>query len=178
MRSCWSPRASSTPVCWHASSSACTRCARSCCPNRCRVICKHTYIGHVSNVCVRGMVSFRWSMLILIASLFGGDVYVQIKYRSTILLLFVLCYYHYGTSFTHMQYCFVSQWQRYCLHWLLSTFLCLPSASQDHYDWGLRAIKSVLVVAGSLKREERSRPEEQVLTRHWGYTRLATTDFQ
>ncbi|KAK5608169.1 hypothetical protein CRENBAI_003200 [Crenichthys baileyi] len=38
-------------------------------------------------------------------------------------------------------------------------------SKQDHYDWGLRAIKSVLVVAGSLKREERSRPEEQVLMR-------------
>ncbi|CAG14563.1 unnamed protein product, partial [Tetraodon nigroviridis] len=35
----------------------------------------------------------------------------------------------------------------------------------DHYDWGLRAIKSVLVVAGSLKREDRSRPEAQVLMR-------------
>lgn len=34
---------------------------------------------------------------------------------------------------------------------------------QDHYDWGLRAIKSVLVVAGSLKREDRSKPEDQVL---------------
>ncbi|KAL7890701.1 hypothetical protein AOLI_G00001770 [Acnodon oligacanthus] len=38
-------------------------------------------------------------------------------------------------------------------------------SKQDHYDWGLRAIKSVLVVAGSLKREDRSHPEEQVLMR-------------
>ena len=36
---------------------------------------------------------------------------------------------------------------------------------QDHYDWGLRAIKSVLVVAGSLKRGDPSRPEDQVLMR-------------
>lgn len=38
-------------------------------------------------------------------------------------------------------------------------------SKQDHYDWGLRAIKSVLVVAGSLKRSDRSRPEDQVLMR-------------
>ena len=38
-------------------------------------------------------------------------------------------------------------------------------SKQDHYDWGLRAIKSVLVVAGSLKRSDRDRPEEQVLMR-------------
>ncbi|KAM4626866.1 dynein axonemal heavy chain 11-like [Discoglossus pictus] len=38
-------------------------------------------------------------------------------------------------------------------------------SKQDHYDWGLRAIKSVLVIAGSLKREDRSRPEDQVLMR-------------
>uniref|UniRef100_UPI00398F1A35 dynein axonemal heavy chain 11 n=1 Tax=Pristiophorus japonicus TaxID=55135 RepID=UPI00398F1A35 len=38
-------------------------------------------------------------------------------------------------------------------------------SKQDHYDWGLRAIKSVLVVAGSLKRGDRNRPEEQVLMR-------------
>ena len=38
-------------------------------------------------------------------------------------------------------------------------------SKQDHYDWGLRAIKSVLVVAGSLKRAERDRPEDQVLMR-------------
>ncbi|KAI5643131.1 dynein heavy chain and region d6 of dynein motor domain-containing protein [Phthorimaea operculella] len=38
-------------------------------------------------------------------------------------------------------------------------------SKQDHYDWGLRAIKSVLVVAGSLKRGDRYRPEDQVLMR-------------
>lgn len=36
---------------------------------------------------------------------------------------------------------------------------------QDHYDWGLRAIKSVLVVAGSLKRGDPTRAEDQVLMR-------------
>lgn len=38
-------------------------------------------------------------------------------------------------------------------------------SKQDHYDWGLRAIKSVLVVAGSLKRNDASLPENQVLMR-------------
>uniref|UniRef100_A0A8C4UZ95 Dynein axonemal heavy chain 17 n=1 Tax=Falco tinnunculus TaxID=100819 RepID=A0A8C4UZ95_FALTI len=38
-------------------------------------------------------------------------------------------------------------------------------SQQDHYDWGLRAIKSVLVVAGSLKRDDPERPEDQVLMR-------------
>ncbi|XP_051851510.1 dynein axonemal heavy chain 9 [Antechinus flavipes] len=38
-------------------------------------------------------------------------------------------------------------------------------SKQDHYDWGLRAIKSVLVLAGSLKRGDPNRPEEQVLMR-------------
>ncbi|XP_031327312.1 dynein beta chain, ciliary-like [Photinus pyralis] len=38
-------------------------------------------------------------------------------------------------------------------------------SKQDHYDWGLRAIKSVLVVAGALRRGDRLRPEDQVLMR-------------
>ncbi|XP_069067570.1 dynein axonemal heavy chain 11 [Pleurodeles waltl] len=38
-------------------------------------------------------------------------------------------------------------------------------SKQDHYDWGLRAVKSVLVVAGSLKRGDHKRPEDQVLMR-------------
>ena len=38
-------------------------------------------------------------------------------------------------------------------------------SKQDHYDWGLRAIKSVLVVAGALKRGDPGRAEDQVLMR-------------
>uniref|UniRef100_A0A672ZPD5 Dynein, axonemal, heavy chain 11 n=1 Tax=Sphaeramia orbicularis TaxID=375764 RepID=A0A672ZPD5_9TELE len=38
-------------------------------------------------------------------------------------------------------------------------------SKQDHYDWGLRAVKSVLVVAGALKRRDKMRPEDQVLMR-------------
>ncbi|KAM6995333.1 dynein axonemal heavy chain 11 [Tautogolabrus adspersus] len=38
-------------------------------------------------------------------------------------------------------------------------------SKQDHYDWGLRAVKSVLVVAGALRRRDKSRPEDQVLMR-------------
>jgi len=40
-------------------------------------------------------------------------------------------------------------------------------SKQDHYDWGLRAIKSVLVVAGALKRGDKDRPEEQVTSLAW-----------
>lgn len=38
-------------------------------------------------------------------------------------------------------------------------------SKQHHYDWGLRAIKSVLVVAGNLRRSDKDRPEVQVLMR-------------
>ena len=38
-------------------------------------------------------------------------------------------------------------------------------SKQDHYDWGLRAIKSVLVVAGPLKRAEPHLSEESILMR-------------
>jgi dynein heavy chain len=36
---------------------------------------------------------------------------------------------------------------------------------QDHYDWGLRAIKSVLVVAGTLKHAKPTVPEDHILMR-------------
>jgi len=48
---------------------------------------------------------------------------------------------------------------------LLKTLIEQLNFLKDHYDWGLRAIKSVLVVAGSLRRGDRDRPEDQVLIR-------------
>jgi len=38
-------------------------------------------------------------------------------------------------------------------------------SKQMHYDWGLRAVKSVLVVAGSFKRAEPDLPEDALLMR-------------
>ena len=38
-------------------------------------------------------------------------------------------------------------------------------SKQSHYDWGLRAIKSVLVVAGAFKRNESHLPEQALLMR-------------
>jgi dynein heavy chain len=38
-------------------------------------------------------------------------------------------------------------------------------SAQKHYDWGLRAIKSVLVVAGDFKRSEPDNPEPTILMR-------------
>lgn len=54
-------------------------------------------------------------------------------------------------------------------------------SKQDHYDWGLRAIKSVLVVAGSLKRSDRQRPEDQVLMRalrDFNVPKIVTADME
>ena len=48
------------------------------------------------------------------------------------------------------------------LHKRVRLDICCVFYAQDHYDWGLRAIKSVLVVAGSLKRGDPGRPEDQV----------------
>ncbi|XP_062848433.1 dynein axonemal heavy chain 11 [Trichomycterus rosablanca] len=52
-------------------------------------------------------------------------------------------------------------------------------SKQTHYDWGLRSVKSVLVVAGTLKREDASRPEDQVLMRalrDFNMPRMVTED--
>ncbi|KAL9651290.1 hypothetical protein ABK040_001243 [Willaertia magna] len=38
-------------------------------------------------------------------------------------------------------------------------------SKQHHYDWGLRALKAVLVVAGRLKRENPNKPEDELLMR-------------
>ncbi|KAJ3051836.1 hypothetical protein HK097_007152 [Rhizophlyctis rosea] len=54
-------------------------------------------------------------------------------------------------------------------------------SKQDHYDWGLRAIKSVLVVAGSLKRSDPNVPEEHVLMRalrDFNVPKIVTDDLQ
>ena len=49
----------------------------------------------------------------------------------------------------------------FSLYYLLSQLL----SKQSHYDWGLRAIKSVLVVAGSFKRAEPDVAEQALLCR-------------
>jgi dynein heavy chain len=52
-------------------------------------------------------------------------------------------------------------------------------SKQDHYDWGLRAIKSVLVVAGSFKRGEPDLPEGDLLfraLRDFNYPKIAQVD--
>ncbi|CBZ32638.1 dynein heavy chain, putative [Leishmania donovani] len=44
---------------------------------------------------------------------------------------------------------------------------------QDHYDWGLRAVKSVLYIAGALKRGDPDLPERNVLMRALRDTNMA-----
>ena len=38
-------------------------------------------------------------------------------------------------------------------------------SQQDHYDFGMRAVKSVLVMAGALKRSDKNASEDEVLIR-------------
>ncbi|XP_023819910.1 dynein heavy chain 11, axonemal [Oryzias latipes] len=52
-------------------------------------------------------------------------------------------------------------------------------SKQHHYDWGLRAVKSVLVLAGALRRSDKKRPEEQVLMhalRDFNMAKIVTED--
>ena len=52
-------------------------------------------------------------------------------------------------------------------------------SKQDHYDWGLRAIKSVLVVAGAFKRAESNIKEDSLLfraLRDFNYPKIAQVD--
>merc|ERR1712138_141856 len=49
----------------------------------------------------------------------------------------------------------------YTLYSLLKDLL----SKQEHYDWGLRAIKSVLVVAGMLLRSDPNGDEDDILMR-------------
>ena len=44
------------------------------------------------------------------------------------------------------------------------------------YDWGMRAIKSVLVVAGAMKRADPDLPEQAVLMRSLRDTNVAKID--
>lgn len=46
-------------------------------------------------------------------------------------------------------------------------------SKKDHYDWGLRAVKSVLVIAGGLKRAEPDISEDKILMRALRDTNLA-----
>ena len=38
-------------------------------------------------------------------------------------------------------------------------------SKQDHYDFGMRAVKSILVMAGTLRRRDSTTPEDIVLIR-------------
>merc|ERR1719197_524837 len=49
-------------------------------------------------------------------------------------------------------------------------------SKSNKYDWGMRAIKSVLVVAGGFKRADPSLPEQAVLMRSLRDTNVAKID--
>eukprot|EP00879_Flechtneria_rotunda_P031035 GHRR01033858.1.p1 GENE.GHRR01033858.1~~GHRR01033858.1.p1 ORF type:complete len:129 (-),score=12.57 GHRR01033858.1:202-588(-) len=54
---------------------------------------------------------------------------------------------------------------RECIILTTATYVYLTFCLQDHYDFGMRAVKSVLVMAGGLKRANPDLPENVVLIR-------------
>ena len=45
-------------------------------------------------------------------------------------------------------------------------------SSQDHYDFGMRAVKSLLVMAGSLKRAEPNLEEDSILIKAMKFSNI------